>query len=350
LLGGFAFAPSQNRDPSWSGFPDARLILPRLLLRQHGGAATLTLSYMSDGTSQLEPSLFGTLLRCTSAARTAEPPPRDYAVSSDGSPDDWARGVEECTRRIKMGALGKVVLARSCGVRSPSVLDAARLVARLRCGFPECATFWVRSGPASFVGATPELLLRVEGRRVHTAAIAGSAPRGSTSAHDEQLASHLMQSAKERSEHAFVVEAIRDALVPLCDELTISPEPELLRLANVQHLRTRIGGHRRAGRNILDLAACLHPSPAVAGQPRDEALRLIDECEHLDRGWYAGPIGWLDTRGGGELAVAIRSALLRGGEARLYAGAGIVAGSDPEAELNETRLKMQPILTGLLEV
>jgi len=223
-------------------------------------------------------------------------------------------------------------------------------VRRLRRGFPECAVFWARSGAASFVGATPESLVRVAGGSLCTAAIAGSAPRGSTPAHDQELARRLLESAKERREHAFVVDAIRSELAPICEDLVVAPGPELMRLENVQHLVTHVRGRCRDGSGVLELAARLHPSPAVAGQPRAEAMRAIAEIERLDRGWYAGPIGWCDAAGDGEMAVAIRSALLRGNEARLYAGAGLVAGSEPAAELQETRLKMQPMLSGLLEV
>lgn len=350
LVGGLAFAPRAARDPAWADFPDARLVLPRLLLRQHGRSARLTLNHVCGGGDGAGVELLGGLLRRAGAHAAAAPPPAAYAISASRSRQDWLDAVAACLAGIRAGALAKVVLARACTVRADAPFDPPRLVRRLRGGFPDCAIFWVRCGAASFVGATPESLVAVDRGAVRTAAVAGSAPRGSTPGHDAELARRLLSSAKERSEHALVVDAIRDALAAACDDLDVAPEPELLRLENVQHLITRIRGRCREGRGVLDLAARLHPSPAVAGQPRAAAVRAIAEHERLDRGWYAGPIGWLDAGGNGELAVAIRSALLCGNEARLYAGAGIVAESDPEAELQETRWKMQPVLAGLVEV
>jgi isochorismate synthase len=183
-----------------------------------------------------------------------------------------------------------------------------------------------------------------------TAAIAGSIARGGSPAEDQMLARTLVASTKDRGEQAVVVRALSAALERLCESVEIAPEPEILQLENVQHLRTTLRGRLRDERPVLDLVRILHPSPAVGGFPRERALAAMQGREAEPRGWYAGPIGWMDENGDGEFWVAIRSALLHGNEAALYAGAGIVADSDPEAELAETRLKLQPMLTALMEL
>jgi isochorismate synthase len=178
-------------------------------------------------------------------------------------------------------------------------------------------------------------------------ALAGTSARGATPAEDERLGQALLASPKERTEHAVVVRALRAALAEQCTDVTAPGTPRLFRVRNVQHLLTPLSGRLRPGRGALDLVTALHPTPAVGGAPRATALDLIRRWEGLDRGWYAGPVGWVDRHGQGEFAVAIRSALLRGPEASLYAGCGIVADSDPEAEFSESVLKLRPMLAAL---
>ena len=177
--------------------------------------------------------------------------------------------------------------------------------------------------------------------------LAGSIRRGKTPAEDARLGQTLLDSAKDRAEHAVVVRALGEALGETCDRLQVSDTPSLLKLGHIQHLCTPITGHLANGHTLLDLVERLHPTPAVGGRPREAALRLIRACEGLDRGWYAGPVGWLDAQGEGEFAVALRSALLHGNTATLFAGCGIVADSDPEREYAESRLKLKPMLTAL---
>ena len=200
------------------------------------------------------------------------------------------------------------------------------------------------------LGATPERLVRLAGRRVDTAAVAGSAARGRSPEEDARLARALSESKKEQAEHAVVVRALRAALEDLCAELTLPEAPRLLRLDGIQHLETPLVATLRGSPHVLDLVARLHPTPAVGGSPREAALAWLAAREQLERGWYAGPLGYVDASGGGEFFVALRSALLRAGEARLFAGAGVVEGSTPEAELRETRLKLRALLAPLLEI
>lgn len=178
-------------------------------------------------------------------------------------------------------------------------------------------------------------------------ALAGSMGRGASPEEDERLADELLGSAKDRTEHAIVASAIREMLAGVCSEIDVAAAPTLMTLPNVRHLATPISGRVFPGRTILDLVEQLHPTPGVGGYPRDAALALIRSEERLDRGWYAGPVGWMDARGDGEFAVGIRSALLSGLEATLFTGCGIVAASDPDREYDESRWKLRPVLHAL---
>jgi isochorismate synthase len=219
---------------------------------------------------------------------------------------------------------------------------------------PEAYTFVVplsggEAGPRrSFVGASPELLLSRRGREVRSNPLAGSAPRSGDPAEDRANAEALSCSSKDREEHEIVVEAVADTLRPICTELTWDPEPVLRETPNVWHLSTRFHGVLTdAAPSALDLVAALHPTPAVGGTPRDVALDAISDLEPFDRGRYAGPVGWMDAHGDGEWAIALRCAELRGDRAILYAGAGIVAGSEPDDEVDETERKFRAFLDAL---
>jgi len=358
FVGGFAFSADAGEAEPWRGFPCALMVLPRLLIIRHDQEATLTINRLvppgascAEIVEQLRFDL--QQLQQALACPRVEPPGDGlsirYETSSTPPVPQWKRAVAATVEDITQRRLEKLVLARSCTVEANRRLDCSRILRHLRAAYPCCVLFWMATPHGDFLGATPEPLVRLRGQHVTTAAIAGSTAPGLSQADACALAQALKRSDKDRLEHAIVVQAIAETLTPLCDGLAVAPEPQLLRLDNVQHLMTPIAGRLRNPHHILDLVARLHPSPAVAGHPREVALRLLPEREALDRGWYAGPIGWMDARHEGEFAVAIRSALVRGAKALLYAGAGIVAGSDPEAELMETRLKLQPLLSALLE-
>jgi isochorismate synthase len=205
----------------------------------------------------------------------------------------------------------------------------------------------MQRGERFFVGATPERLIQARNGQIHTMALAGSARRGETEEEDVQIGTELLQSGKNNSEHAIVVAMMREALKKHCTHVHISVAPQLLKLKNVQHLKTTISGELIPGRCMLDIMADLHPTPAVGGFPQQAALEAIRNIEKLHRGWYAGPLGWIGASGHGEFAVALRSALIDGKEARLFAGCGIVADSEPQAEFAESCLKFQVMLRAL---
>lgn len=358
LVGGFAFADEPSPRGAFAGFPALAFVLPALAFARLGERAWCTLATPvapDDDTEALAASLAARAeaLLAVPARIEATPsePPRFGAVA-DRSPDDYRRGAARALAAIAAGELEKVVLARACTVTRPAGFDAARVLATLRAAHPRCIAFGVGRGDACLVGATPERLLRREGGRVSSSALAGSAPRGRTPEEDARLAAALRESKKEQTEHAIVRRAIAAALAPVCDGLDVPEAPELLRLEGIQHLHTPIVGRLRAGAatDALALVERLHPTPAVSGAPRAAALAFLAARERLERGWYTGGIGWLAPGGDGEIAVALRCALLRGRRATLHAGAGIVEGSQPEAELAETGLKLRAVLGALVEL
>jgi menaquinone-specific isochorismate synthase len=197
------------------------------------------------------------------------------------------------------------------------------------------------------VGASPEELVSLNGTNVSSTCLAGTAPRGESETTDTELSNWLLKNEKERREHKVVVDWVSERMGALCSKLSWNELPYVLKLGNVQHLATHFVGVRADGRHVLDFVGALHPTPAVGGIPLGAALEMIGRLEDFDRGWYTGPVGWVDGNGNGEFAIAIRCALLRGKEAFLYAGDGIVAGSDPDTEDHETTMKFKPLLTAL---
>jgi isochorismate synthase len=266
----------------------------------------------------------------------------------DPSPVAYAEAVERAVGRIRGGMLRKVVLARSLVVDAGRELDVRTLLWRLRAVDPACFAFAAATPRGIMVGASPELLVSRSGVEVHANPLAGSAPRFGDPAEDRASGERLLDSPKDREEHAIVAEAVAATLGPLCRELASPAEPELLGTANVWHLSTPFRGRlREPAPSVLRLVAALHPTPAVCGTPRDAARRAIADLEAFDRGCYAGPVGWVDADGDGEWAIALRCAELSGRRARLFSGAGIVAGSDPDGEIDETDRKFRALLDAL---
>ena len=264
-------------------------------------------------------------------------------------PDAYERAVGVAVERIRAGHLKKVVLARTLRVEAKRQLDPYQLLRRLRAVEPDGYTFAVQlDEERTLVGASPELLISRFGREVRANPLAGTAPRFGDPHEDRASAEALGSSAKDRQEHSIVVEDVFRGLHPLCEELFYDRDPQLLATANVWHLSTRFRGTlKRPVPDALGLVAALHPTPAVCGEPRERAMRLIRELEPVARDAYAGAVGWMDANGDGVWALALRCAELRGETARLYAGAGIVADSDPTAELDETERKFRAFLDAL---
>ncbi|MBI3997646.1 MAG: isochorismate synthase [Armatimonadetes bacterium] len=367
-LGGFAFSPNSPATEEWEGYPAGALVVPRIAVWSDAAVCWLILAAMVrpedhgvDGDDagiarvidavasgrRLTP--VASPLASASPAASAAPlasPESSVRLEEDPPADRWKEMVREAVSAVRQGRLRKVVLARAVRVRGVAT-GVGDVLQRLRAGYPGCAIFAVARGDRCFLGATPERLVRVFDGTVSTTAVAGSAPRGRTEDEDRRFGEGLLSSAKDRIEHGIVVETLREVFSSVCAEVSIGAEPVLLKVANVQHLCTPIEGRLADHLSIFDLIDRLHPTPAVGGMPSDAALHWVAEHEGLERGWYAGPVGWVDCTGNGEFAVAIRSALLRGSEAILYAGCGIVADSDPDAEYEESQLKLRPLVSAL---
>jgi isochorismate synthase len=329
-LGGFRFDPLAEHTPAWAAFADADLTLPERMLTLRADAAWLTTNCVSDPSAP-------------SRVRA----PAQSSARRELAPTEWRRLVGEVAAGIRDGTLGvrKVVLARSQSVACCRTVDAA--LRWLAAEYPTCAVFAFAEGETCFLGATPERLVSVRAGVATSMALAGSAPRGATAEEDRYLAQRLMADPKECTEHAVVVNALQNALAPFCETLLVDAEPRVAALPNVQHLLTSVRGHLSREHTVLGLAAALHPTPAVGGFPRQPALEVIREREQLDRGWYAGPIGWLNAAGEGEFVVALRSALVERGRAMLFAGCGILGDSQPEREYAEWGWKLRPMLAAL---
>jgi menaquinone-specific isochorismate synthase len=337
-VGGFAYRPDREPGGPWSGFPALLLRVPALAVTRVRGR-----TFVSSATPDAED-----LLELTTGAVRA-PAARNLTVTSVRNPVAWTASVENGAARLRLGEAEKVVLAREVLARGDGVVSAGTVVRALRAAYPSCFTYLVTGADGTaFAGASPELLVRRSGARAYSQPMAGSVARGASEAEDERLARRLEGSAKDAVEHQLVSRFVVDALRPFAHDVSARP-PEVVRFTNIQHLATNVFAKLlEPAADALQLAAALHPTPAVGGWPRAAADRLIDELEGMERGWYAGAVGWIDWRGDGEFAVALRCGLLWEDGARLYAGVGVMPDSDPARELEETELKFRALLTALV--
>jgi isochorismate synthase len=353
-VGGFAFDPEGGGSSAWSSLAPASLVLPELSICRSGADTYLTLNTVVRPGDETEgkAAAMGTRL----AGLRADPlplldphPTSRIEISSARPPGEFERMIASATERIRAGEMSKIVLAREVLVSAGAAHDPAAVFGAMREQFPSCFCFCCGTPEAAFIGASPELLLRRSGASVSTVALAGSTRRSSDPAVDDHLGEQLLRSDKDRREHAIVAERIARSLRQHAVWVETEPEPRIVKVANIQHLATPIVAQLAEPRSAVELAGMLHPTPAVGGEPWPGTAGAIAELEQMDRGWYAGPVGWMDATEDGEFCVALRSALLRDREAHLYAGVGIVAGSDPAAELAETEIKLGALLPLLAE-
>jgi salicylate biosynthesis isochorismate synthase len=347
--GGFAFAPERSESPHWDGFAQASLVVPECSVARMDRDVRLTLNLLVAPDDTIEGLLQRADARLASLREGPLPlldpaPAGRFRVASAMPPSHFEHAVERAVQQIRAGELEKVVLAREVHVHAPSDYDPAAIVGVLRDAFGSCYVYAVGRGDAVFIGASPELLVRREGNRASTVALAGSTRRSADPAVDDHLGEQLLRSDKDRHENAIVARRIARQLAPLAVWVATAPEPVLVKVANIQHLALPIRAQLSRPAEALELTGLLHPTPAVGGEPIAIASRLIPALEGMDRGWYAGPVGWTDMAGDGEFCVALRCALLRGHVAHCFAGCGIVADSDPAAELAESEVKLGAIL------
>ncbi|MFH1497017.1 MAG: isochorismate synthase [Verrucomicrobiota bacterium] len=349
VFAGFAF---QDEVADGEPFPAARLFVPRWQVARAGDTTTAVANLLVAPDAELAAlaervwrahAKFGNVrYRETPVMESA---PLAFTANEVG---DYRASVAQALTEIGRGDFQKIVLARALGLTANQPLHPLRVLNGLRERFPECTSFsFADAHGRSFIGASPERLLRVSRGVLETEALAGSTRRGQGAAEDAALGAALLGSEKDRREQRHVLDSIIRRLTPLGVRPEFGDEPGLKKLANVQHLHTPVKAALPAGIHFLDALAALHPTPAVGGSPRGVAVARIRSLEGFDRGLYAGAIGWLNARGGGEFLVGLRSGLVEGEHARLYAGAGIVAGSDPEREFAETDLKFRAMREAL---
>jgi menaquinone-specific isochorismate synthase len=323
----------------------SELIVPSVLVAKSSDGTSWITHVHRSGTAA--PSGFDELIGTTSSAWS----PHGFDLHSTVTHEQWCDRIAVAVQRINGGPIDKVVLARAVDVVATAPLIVSEILGRLHALFPSCMVFHVEG----FLGASPELLVSRKGSAVRAHPLAGTIARSGDPDTDARLAASLLASTKDRWEHSLVIDAMAALLRPLCDELDVPRTPTVLPLRNVSHLATLMTGtlrseqvHDRTSPTALELAALLHPTPAVGGVPTDLALAAIAELEPVPRGRYAGPVGWVDAAGNGEWAVGLRSAQVDGNRARMHAGGGIVADSDPLAELTETQLKLQALLAAVV--
>jgi menaquinone-specific isochorismate synthase len=359
VLGGFSFFDRVDA-AHWPGFGAAQLVVPQWIAVRQGPdcVGVVSVAVPADAAPErVAGELEGVLARLRQAAAAPGGTPgkepangRNCAFHQEVREDGhapWTEVVRLARERIRAGQLSKVVLARALDLACEAPPSALGLLRRLRAAYPDCYNFLFDPGAGQcFLGATPERMARFGNGRVRLAAMAGTVPRGRTEEADEAYARLLLESRKEREEHQIVVDGILAAVQGL-GRVEYPGQPQVVKFTNVQHLYTPITLEPGGPLPILTLLERLHPTPAVGGHPREEACALIRECEHFERGWYAAPVGWMNALGEGEFAVALRTGKLAGTRLQLFAGAGIVADSDPEREFEETQIKFQPLLSAL---
>jgi salicylate biosynthesis isochorismate synthase/menaquinone-specific isochorismate synthase len=355
FCGGFAFADGGGQSSEWNAFHPGLLLLPEVSIFRRAGRAWLTLATAvrttGPGPGAADPGYYlGRLEKRFDSIQPAKLPLIDphpvqpARVVGAAPPEHYEGAVRRATELIARGDIQKVVLAREVHVDAARPFEPGAVFGALREVFPSCFTYCVAIGDRAFIGASPELLVRRDGARAQTVALAGTTRRSADPSVDDHLGEQLLHSAKEREEQAIVTARIERTLKPVSVWVAAAEEPVLVKVQNVQHLATPIRAQLRHPLSTIELAGLLHPTPAVGGEPRDRAIKLIPELEGLDRGWYAGPVGWTDLSEDGEFCVALRGGLLQDRTAHLYAGCGIVRDSDPAAELAETEIKLQTML------
>ena len=323
-----------------------RFVIPRFSIAKHAdGTASATM--VADDESLLGDAAFAAAIAEARATKPPRPTVNGFRTGPATPVDDYLRTVSDARDAVRAGTLAKVVVARDVEVTAEDPIDVHAVLLRLRASFGSSYRYCV----GDMIGASPELLVAVEGRTVRSHPLAGTAPRTGDPTTDDRLAAELIASTKNQIEHRVVIDMVRDTLLPRCSYLDWEAEPSIVTVANVQHLGTEIeGALSEPVPPVMELVRALSPTPALGGFPSAEAIDFIVSHEPMDRGWYGGAVGWFDARGNGQFAVTIRCAQLSRDRrtARLFAGGGIVAESDPLAELAETQAKFQAMLSAIV--
>ncbi|WP_079510176.1 isochorismate synthase [Mesobacillus jeotgali] len=350
IFGGFSFDPLKKGTALWSKFSEALFHIPKFMLTIIKGEVYFTTNVIC--TQHDDISLFEKVTRerqevLTKAMLTPETAEMDLKEMVEIEPEAWKQTVRDVVNGFGDSNLKKVVLARELRLHFENEVQAERVLGNLLENQKASFIFAFESNGDCFIGASPERLVKKNGDSLFSACLAGSIARGANPEEDEKLGNELLTDQKNLIEHQYVVDMIKEAMEETCDEVILPDQPALMKMKYIQHLYTPVIGKNRKGTSILHLVDRLHPTPALGGLPKQAAIEKIREIEQLDRGLYAAPLGWMDYQGNGEFAVAIRSGLIQGKEASLFAGCGIVADSNAESEYKETSIKFRPMLTAL---
>ncbi len=348
LFGGFTFDSLQKKTDTWDAYADASFWLPAFMITLKDGEAWLTINRITRD-AKAEDIDEDIQVAIRDLLEKSKNPLTEQTVSyvnkRIGKLGDWVQTVTTVQKEMEEKNIPKVVLARKMKLETDRNIDAAPVLEALRIGQPGCYIFAIEQNGSCFLGATPEKLVKKEGGNYTSMCLAGSIGRGSTLEEDEQNGNELLYDEKNRNEHSFVVDSIRKTMEEVCNHVVIPQTPALMKTKHLIHLYTPV--EATGTTSLLTMVEKLHPTPALGGTPRNEAMKMIREHEQLDRGLYGGPFGWVDREGNGEFAVGIRSGLIKGNQISLYAGCGIVADSKPELEYEETNMKFKPMLTAL---
>jgi menaquinone-specific isochorismate synthase len=347
LFGGFSFDP-EEKSSLWSNFPNSRMILPKYSLVIKDDATYLTINILSDQQMSVSEIVYSyEHLKNSLFALDFEPSSPNLTHVEALKSREWLETIEHAKKLINNNELSKVVLARELVAAFDEPIDTSTVLYNLLEQQKQSYVYAIESGEDCFIGATPERLIKVESNRLFTTCLAGTAPRGETLMEDERIEKELLQDQKNLEEHQFVVQTIKEAIDTCSFDIEMPNSPTVMKLKNLQHLYTPIEATLKEGYSILNLVEKLHPTPAMGGVPREKALQFIHHFETLNRGWYAAPLGWIDSAGNGEFVVGIRSGLIQGKKASLFAGCGIVKDSNPDTEFLETDIKFKPMLMAL---
>ncbi|CAI3958887.1 Isochorismate synthase EntC (MenF) (PDB:5JXZ) [Commensalibacter communis] len=352
-IGGFRFDTHQCHSELWKDFPDAVLTIPSILIYSHSIKMNdLIISDLVNPQSNIENRLielrkFWTQINSKKSSTPLQSIVKCNLQVETNIKENWSNLVRQALDDIRQQKLIKVVIARSIHLKTDQPISLSIVINKLRSNNPKACIFAFGRHHSYFVGATPEILFSAKSGYFQTMALAGTAPRGNTPEEDSVLGSKLLRSIKDVTEHALVVNTIKDTLTSLCSDIHMDDNPSLHKLPNVQHLITNFKGQIKSNKNILDIISQLHPTPAVGGIPSKTAMSFLRDHEKIDRGWYAGPVGWIDSDGNGEFMVALRSGLFKDKQATLFAGCGIVAGSECESEFQETHLKFTTMINAI---
>lgn len=349
MIGGFRFDPLKTKTALWKSFPDAKLTLPKYALTIYKENCWLTENYYLNQTDDAKEITEKTEIERNNLFYTPitdEEKLPTSIIKEEINPQSWIQTVEKTTEEIKKHELEKVVLAREMRLYSNEPFSPERTLSRLLEEQTSSFIFAFENEGDCFIGATPERLAKRENENIFFTCLAGSMKRGKTNEEDEKLGQFLLHDDKNRYEHQLVVKMITEVAKNMCRDVQVPNRPELFKSRHIQHLFTPISA-KASHHSLLEIIEAMHPTPALGGYPKEKGFEKIRHIEELDRGWYAAPVGWLDYQGNGEFAAAIRSAVLQGKQASLFAGVGLVADSDPKTEYEETLIKFKPMLSAL---